>query len=276
MMKTFSLAGALLFSLATAVPSAATMNVTVSGQTVIGILDTDMDGMPDPPDDCSFKASLSGGSNLLVDGMIGTGIALQGCTGDYMGTTSANGSIGINFTSAPGVVGFVQLPTMVNFFNGGGGGGAGVAMSPSQVTIEFEDGTPIEETAGAMICSNGGPAVIVRTTDGTTVLFALEFYPDAANPTYLKAPNIPISNAMGQTVFVDGYIPVTPDRKITVTVGTGDPVVEIALDELQPCGGPAVPTMNEWGLIALMVALLAGGVWVLRRRRSFAGSLSML
>jgi hypothetical protein len=140
----------------------------------------------------------------------------------------------------------------------------------------LEDGTPVEETAGGALCSNGGPAVIVRATDGTTLLFALEFFPSAASPMFLKAANIPLANTVGEKVFVDGYIPVNPDGTITVMrEGDSSPIVEVPLASLDPCGGPGVPTMNELGLIVLMFGLLAGGVWMLRRRPAFANSLAL-
>ena len=278
MMKKSSLAAALVLAFGSTASWAASSALLVSGQSTVAVLDTNMNGMPDPPDDCSFKAFLNGG-NLLVDGMIGEGLALQGCSGDFMGTASTNGGIDINFTSAPGVPGGVQLPTKATFFppsGGGAGSGAGNVMTLDHATIQLQDGTPIEETAGGVICTNGGPAVIVRATDGTTVLFALQFFPSANNPTYLKAPSIPLKTAVGEMVFVDGYIPVTPDGKITVMPeGTTTPFVEIALADLAPCGGPGVPTMNELGLIALMLGLLAGGVWMLRKRPAFASSLTL-
>ena len=279
MMKTFSLAAALFVSLGAASSWAQpTDPLLVSGQTTIAILDTDMDGMPDPPADCSFKA-FTGGGNLLIDSMIGEGIPLQACTGDYMGSTHTNGGIAINFTSAPGVVGGVQLPTKASFFSGGGGGGGAGnnhVMTLDHATIELEDGTPAEETAGGAICTQGGPAVIVRATDGTTLLFPLQLFPSANNPTFLKAPNIPLVTSVGEKMFVDGYIPVTPDGKITVmTEGSTTPFTELDLADLDPCGGPGVPTMNELGLIVLMLGLLAGGVWMLRRRPSFATSLML-
>jgi hypothetical protein len=251
-------------------------DISVSGQTVLGILDTDQDGMPDPPNDCSFKANILG-TAFMVDGTQGnTGLQLQGC-GDFMGTAGANGSIELNFTSSAHVPGFVQLPAVVDLFHGGaGGGGAGgappVALPVNRLEIELGG----SEDAGGLLCSLGGPVVQIRTTDGTTVVAALEFFPNASNPQYLKAPNIPISNSIGQRVLVDGYIPVTPDRKIIVTIeGVDDPVVEIDLDHLDPCGGLAVPTTTEWGLIALMLGLLAAGVWMLRGRPGFANGLAM-
>jgi hypothetical protein len=277
MMKKSSLVAALLLTLGTAPSWAQPTPLLVSGQQTIAILDTNMDGMPDEEDDCSFEASLNG-ANLLIESTLGAGVALQGCTGDYMGTASANGGIGINFTSAPGVVGGVQLPTKATFFSGGGGGGGAgnSVMTLDRATIELEDGTPAEETAGGSICTQGGPAVIVRATDGTTMLFPLELFPSASAPSYLKAPRIPLADSTGEKMFVDGYIPVTPEGKITVMrEGATTSIVEIDLADLDPCGGPGVPTMNEFGLIALMLGLLAGGVLVLRRRPAFANALTL-
>jgi hypothetical protein len=274
-MKGSVLAAALLVSLGATASWAAP--VLVSGDTVIGILDTDMDGMPDPPQDCSFMGDLTG-NTLTIDSTLGTGVALQGCTGDYVATTSANGTIDVNFTAAPGVVGTVELPTLASFSHANGtgsGAGNGNGTFLDQAFIQFQNGLPSEDTATAFLCSNGGPAVIIRTTGGTTVLFALQFFPDANEPEYLKLPNIPISNSVGEKVFIDGYIPVTSDGRLTVMVGA-ETFVDIPLTELQACGTPAVPTMSELGLIALALALLAGGVWVLRKRPAFARSLSML
>jgi hypothetical protein len=143
-----------------------------------------------------------------------------------------------------------------------------------KLEIDFEEGS---EDAGGCLCNSGGPAAQVRTTDGMTVLMPLEYFPDSNSPQYLKAPGIPISNAIGNKVFIDGYIPVTSERKIIVQLeGGDDPLVEINLDNLSPCGTQAVPTATEWGLIALMLGLLAVGVWVLRQRPRFANAMAML
>lgn len=277
MLRSSSMVAAVLVLLGATELMAQPMDVTVSGQNVIAILDTDMDGMPDPPNDCNFTAQVTG-SNLMVDGNLGTGTQLQGCTGDYMGTVSPNSGFEINFTSAPGVVGFVQLPTLVDLFQGSGGGGSGVPSNGplviDKIEIDFEEGS---ENAGGCLCNSGGPAAQVRTTDGMTVLMPLEYFPDSDNPQFLKAPGIPISNAIGNKVFIDGYIPVTSERKIVVQVeGSDDPIVEIDLDNLSPCGTQAVPTATEWGLIVLMLGLLAFGVWVLRQRPRFANAMAML
>lgn len=275
MKKSSSLAAAALVLLFGAPGSMATQDVMVSGEKVIAILDTDQDGMPEKEDDCNFRAEVDG-ADVMVDASLGTGIQLQGCSGDYWGTGSTNSGIAINFTSS-NAVGTVQLPTMVDLHgsngNGAGAGSNGLPhlVDPPLLEIDFPDAS-----ASGSLCSSGGmPAVQVRTTDGTTVVFPLTFYPSMSEPEYLKAPKIPISNVIGQTVLIDGYIPVTPDKMIIATLEGGNgPIVEIDLNRLPGCGGLGVPTTTEWGLIALVLALLATGVWLLRGRPQFVSGLS--
>jgi hypothetical protein len=62
--------------------------------------------------------------------------------------------------------------------------------------------------------------------------------------------DVPASTSM--VMVISGFIPAT-DTNCNYTY---------ALNST-----PAVPTMNEWGLIGLCVVLMSAGVWVVRRRR---------
>jgi hypothetical protein len=135
------------------------------------------------------------------------------------------------------------------------------------------------EMSGSL-CSAGGPAAEVMTADGMRLLVNLTFAEDAGGQDYLCAPNLPMRDpGFGPVLFIDGYVPITEDRRITVALENEgvEMVAEVDLNDLPPCGGGfAVPTATEWGLIALMVALLTTGVWALSRRHSFSHGLPLL
>ena len=131
------------------------------------------------------------------------------------------------------------------------------------------------------LCSAGGPAAEVTTSDGVRMLVSLSFTEDAGGQDYLCAPSLPMRPpTFGPNVlFIDGYVPITEDRKIQVALENDgiEEVAEIDLNALPACGGDfAVPTSTEWGLILLMAVLLAAGVWTLSRRQSFSHGLPLL
>lgn len=249
----------------------APMPILVSGQATIAILDGNGDGPGSPPD-CGFSATFDPVNDaLVVTGMQDVNNPMQGCSGMFMGTAtegSDSSSAFINMVfNASTAVGTVLLPTVIQAIDGSPDGDP---LELDELSIEFGDGGG---NAGGILCTVGAPVALVSTTDGTRVLVPLTFFPSRDMPQFLKIANLPVSSIFGDTLKIDGYIPITTDRRITVEVGA-ETILDTDLDELAPCpGGVGVPTATQWGLIGLVVGLLLLGTWAVARRPGFAEAL---
>ena len=71
----------------------------------------------------------------------------------------------------------------------------------------------------------------------------------------------------------NAYIPVNSDGTLTLALANapGTNLVDIDLNHLPACGA-AAPSLSEGKIIALMLALLVSGTWLLSRRPGFGQS----
>jgi len=242
------------------------------------VIDRDDDG-PDATDDCYFKFTgepgFSGPMTMqLVDALGMTCNPVLPCTGTFDLNPGVNAEVTLD--ACDGSPNF-PLPFSVNLFRAGPPPGPTDALlSPNTVELTADD-----STLSFVFCDANGPAVRFEAF-GMSLLFALEFYPDAANPTHIRIPKFWV----GLTSPGDGdaYLPLV-GRKATVT-SADDPTrthVEIdfgalcdcALEGVCPVGSSAVPAASAGGLAALALSLLLIGSWAMRRRRGFARSLPL-
>jgi len=138
--------------------------------------------------------------------------------------------------------------------------------------------------ASGLLCSQGGPAVVVQTgPNAPRMLFGLQevdcsscpgsaCVPDTQNPTDLKV-TVPLRMTDGSLVTRDVFIPLQ-GMSLTLSLDSTS-LGSIPLGGLGSCVLPAAPTASEIGLVLLTLALLATGVWALGRRRTFSESIPL-
>ena len=96
---------------------------------------------------------------------------------------------------------------------------------------------------------------------GVGCLFAVDVYCITSSGTFLYQAGATF-NASGTSLTVNG--PLTPDSVYFLTVaGTTDPID----GSFSP---RTIPTLGPWALAALVLLLLAGGVFYMRKRRHTA------
>jgi hypothetical protein len=133
----------------------------------------------------------------------------------------------------------------------------------------------VREANGTTVIATGGTATLTATDDAATVATAVEAsWSDGSGDIYITTapPKTPDEEL---TVWDD------EDRSFRVYIhnaaggayseitlgGTSIDGVTYTLDATVHTG---IPTLSEWGLIILTVLLVATGVWMMRRRTSFA------
>lgn len=241
------------------------------------VIDRDDDG-PDATDDCYFKFTgepgFSGSMTMqLVDALGMDCNPDLPCTGTFELNPGVNAEVTLD--ACDGSPNF-PLPFSVNLFRTGAAIPTNALLSPNTIELSAND-TGLR----FVFCDANGPAVRFEAF-GMSLIFALDFYPDAANPTHIRIPKV----WLGLTTGGDGdaYLPLV-GRKATVTSAT-DPTrthVEIdfgalcdcALEDLCPVSSSAAPAASARGLAALALSLLLIGAWAMRRRRGFARSLPL-
>jgi hypothetical protein len=137
-----------------------------------------------------------------------------------------------------------------------------------------------DDRGDGFLCNAGGPAVQVRLDNGVRLLFNLFYFPDSSNPTHICAANVPFEIGFGE--FDNHTVCIAVDENgntnMALQSDPNSPFLEILFSDLPGCtaGRQAAPTASEIGLAALALALLAGGVALLRRRGDFTDSLPLV
>jgi hypothetical protein len=258
---------------------AQTGNVVVSGQSNLVIIDGNNNG-PDA-NDCRLTASLMSGLLTVTAAQDSTTPVLL-CAADYFGyfvsgTDSSSDYAGaeVNF-STPTVP---DLPLAGEFVDEEAvPDGPPVRFNDPADYFSVEQGLGGTELANVLLCQADGPAALVRLPGLTSFLMQLSFFTDASNQMYLVVPSLTLGLAANpsQTATLNGYVPLTSNRSLTVAVDTAPSalILDINFNQTPPCSTrTAAPTLTEWGLIGFALSLLAGGVLTLRRRSAFANAL---
>jgi hypothetical protein len=108
---------------------------------------------------------------------------------------------------------------------------------------------------------------------GLTGLFdmPLQYYPNSANPTHLMIPN-PIPAPGGINIDTDGawFIPVDAASR-TMTLNCPGGIGPFTINDTayatsgQICSGHSIPLSGGWGSALLVLGLLGGSLWAMRR-----------
>lgn len=263
----FALIGALLL-LPTSVTFAAisTSSISVSGQPFLGIVDGNGDGPG--PGDCKFTGMADSAGGLHVMTTQDTHTPLQACSGGYTGNVdpgfATDTSVAGMFTMASIVGGIANPPFMFDgsfLPQGGASAGGAAATGPRTVTkVTFTDGLGNIVGAGS-ICNS---VARVTLSNGAPIGVGI----DMNTPGFLHVSNIPFEKAnLSGVVFKDVFIPKT-DGTVTFALDNSPTNILLQILLTSTCPGGA-PALSEWKLIFLAVGLLAGGVWMLGRRRAF-------
>jgi hypothetical protein len=255
-----------LVTAAAAAPAPSGTPVLVSGQNILAIIDGNGDGPG--LGDCDFMATLNNfmvirngtSADLAIFAMQDQHTPLRACAGGYSGNASRMGNVGeVNITGSTIPAG--SLPLMATLLD-------------NRITIS--DGA---QGAGTLLCNDAGLAARV-SVGNQMLLVGLSFFPSAGMPQFLKIPHLPLqlwtNLAAGSFSFFDAYIPVTPDKHVTLALSNapGDLLLDIDLNGLPGCAR-LVPTATGWGLMLLTMTLLAIAAWRLGLRPGYQ-SLAML
>jgi hypothetical protein len=264
-------------------------DVLLSGQTTIASIDADQDGTIEEPEDCNLSAkSEPNGANLTIMGTQMPGPnQLKACSGNCWGSTDVFSDFAevmiqsCTYSSPPFV------PLLADFCStssscsanptasatGGRAAGAGplqiVAGEIFQTSQGFRSGF-------GRLCNAGGAAVQITDEGGNTVLRSLDPYPNAQNPTHLCVQDVPVQLLSGQFVLRTACFPIrNGGADFALSGNPSNAIVVMTFADLAGCSTGAAPTMSQWGLIMLLLALLVVGVWAVGRRPGFYGSLSL-
>lgn len=254
-----------------------TTPLLTSGMTYAAKIDTDLSGTPSA-NDCTFTPLIDTNTGALSISAVQTGgVLLKACAiGPYQGSA--------------------LLHPSGNFFNllinQPAGGGEDIPVSAQAIDESRPGGRPLAITrlnidgglGSGNLCNVGGePGIAARSSNGTFFVGGLTFYPSDVSPTHIKIPafamSMPFFCTQGDTggrFCLDAYVPIRTDHTIDVMPDGADvPSAVVDLDNLPNCptGRNAAPTMTEWGIIGLIVALLVLGTWTIARRPSFVESL---
>lgn len=256
--------------------------VQMAGGPILLLIDADGDG-PEPDVDCTVRATFDGGNLAITKTQTNTPL-IKGCNG---GTTSGAMVSGqdsssdyvvtdLLSTSAPSqatpprpqLAGLFVIPFRVDAyeeFPNNNPDGFPAAID----TFEFEDGNGTVLATG-YLCEASGPAVLIDFGPASLTV-PLELYPNAGAPTHLRIANAPYElgppNA-GNIDLVDVYLPLQ-DGSIRVGIEGQSPLlVDIPLDDLDPCRAKsAAPALSSWAMALMAMGLLVGGMRRRSRRR---------
>jgi hypothetical protein len=260
-------------------------NVKFAGQTTIGSIDMNDNGVPDEPEDCNFSA-FADGSALQVNGTQTGANKARPCLGrcvgsgfvsvDFAETIINDCDWGIHSPGAP----FVPLvadfcSTLASCQSGSAPvAHAGQAPTPLQITAGLITRITTSTVAGfGQLCTAGGPAVEITTDRGVKVVRNLFAYPNASNPTHMCASDYPVQLESGEIVNRTACFPVA-DGSTPISIGDEPPLVIIALDALPDARGARRADDEPVGLIGDAVAADARRVGIVRRR-GFAEALRL-
>jgi len=267
--------------------------ILLAGSDQLAIIDANDNGILGEDDDCVVHARTDG-SHLDVFGRQSSSASnrmalcsnpsdLSSNEGHCWGTGSVSSSADVllntcDFAGAPFVPFEADFCTSMASCNSD--------TAPSAATTNQDGSGPLKITAGVVfqttfitpfesgsgqVCSAGGPTAQITGDDGVTVLRQLVTVQDGSN-SYMCAHNVPVELLGGGFVFKTACFPVRNGGADFALENTPDtPFVVIDFSSLPGCGRlTGAPTMTEWGLITLMLALLAFGTWTLGRRPGFS------
>lgn len=265
------------FNMASVADAQPSTPLLTSGMTYAAKIDTDLSESP-TANDCTFSPLIDTNTGAISITAVQTGgILLKACAiGPFEGSAilSSTGNF-YNLQIDEPAASAEDIPLAATATDESRPGGTPLAIT----RLDIADGL-----GSGNLCNVGGePGIAARSSNGTFFVGGLNFYPNDANPTHIKIPALVmgmpflcLQGASGGRFCLDGYIPVNMDRTVDVMQdGADDPDVVVDLDNLPNCptGRNAAPTTTEWGVIGLIVALLALGTWGIRRRPSFVHSL---
>jgi hypothetical protein len=268
------LIGAMLLLLASRTLAVPANNVLVSGQTKMAIIDGNDNGPDD--DDCSFTGVSDAMGNVTVSTTQDENVPLRVCSGQYWGsidpTFPTDSSILGKFTSSSitGGIGYPNVPFSFDgtFLPNGGGAGGGAAADGARTVTKVELTNGMGQVVGSgSICDS-----VARVTLDNGMTMAVGLLMDT--PGFLRVQNLPFEkDDLSGFVFKDVYIPKT-DGVVTFSLENAPNTILVQILLAGTCGRGA-PTLSEWNLGFLALALLAGGAWMLGRRRSFYQTLPL-
>lgn len=226
----FQVVGFAALSLCT--PTLMAVDVLVSGEQTVLVIDIDGDG-PDETEDCRFTATFNNSRYRFSPA--GDTETLRGCTGDLFmdlrnqgqdsssdwvefdtstsGTAASGGSPGF-----PAMTGFLTFPFEIELIDESGSPD-GRPLDLNWIRFEDPPGTDTVKTE-AFICDNDGPVLALEVIrDMLVVHIPFKPYPSAESTEYLSLQNIPFEMAppnAGTIANHDVYLPVTEDGHVTV------------------------------------------------------------
>jgi hypothetical protein len=270
--------------------AASQQDLLVSGKSTIAMIDADNDGGFDD-DDCFLSAKMDAdGSNLATAGEQPSGpdklrVCDGGCTGSGLASMDFL-EVMLNtceFAAGPFVPMLADFCTSASSCESSTAMTAGVGRPAGAEPLNIVAGTVFrtffgpQNVGGGQVCSAGGPTAQITGEDGVTVLRSL-LPLTIGDDSFLCASQVPVQLVSGPFVFRTACFPVRNGAADLALSGTPDaPFAVIPFDSLAACSGRGAPapTVSEWGLIGLMMALLAAGTWLLARRSSFAAALPL-
>lgn len=274
---TLAVCTSLLGVVALATHSHAQSSILFSGQPSV-IVDTNGNGMPDPNDGRWVAAPVNG--QLRFFGIQGSGPGtklLRALSGDFVFNVNlfTPSAAAIQLASAPDVTPPIKPQNLVTV----NASQPTADSTYSQVTIATAN-----DTSGGSICSsNGVTAAQVTLSSGLRVNVGITPYPGSSNPTHVAVP-VPLEETNGAMSGATVFLPAVQSSSSSgspltkVTAASSDtptsPFLSIAVSgPLPTCSGivSGVPSASVAALLAATLALLASGVWFLRRRPAFRG-----
>lgn len=272
------------------------MDLMVSGQKEIAIVDANENGTLGDADDCTFGAQIemSGPLTVTTSQSSMASNRLRACMGpcNGYGMLDSSSAMATIFScdwdsSSPGgpfVPACMEFGSSVPSSSSsscsvtGMGASQGAMSGPLEIKAGrlFYPGFEfiIPEPGFGFLCNAGGLAVEISTISGRIVVTDITFKGDPPTHACVK---VPFELDDGSKKLLDACVPLTMNGDIEYAAGSGDPFAVTPLTGLPSCGGRnAAPTASDLGMVALGLALLGMGAWMLGRRRGFSDSLPLL
>jgi hypothetical protein len=267
--------------------------LVAAGQTVMAVVNTNDNNSLNDPEDCKIMAEVDEDAVMTQSGTLTvTSVqnateetSLQYCEETFSGPAFLSPGMGeMNLSRNPGdtqqsiitlLTGLSSPSSTPSALAGNAAGDGPFRLGAATLRSIF--GTDRGE---GVLCNAGGPAIQVRLDNGVKMIFNLQPFPDASNPTHMCARGVPLEVGFGEFDTHDVCIPVDANGNTPIALENApdEPFMVILFSQLPACslGREAAPTASELGLILLALALLGGGVWLLGRRQAFADSLPRL
>ncbi len=269
---------------------AAATSVLFSGTTAMIIIDGDGDG-PDAGD-CRYLVDFTD-PVLTITPVQDANNPIRACTGTKSGSlffgsdsSSDYGVASLSSTTSevstatpplPPLSQLLSVPVQVELIAEAFGAPDGLPLEINQ--IELQSVETSQEFATAFVCNAAGPALQLHIpAGGPALLLPLTPYPNAQSPTHLRVASLPFERAapnLGSFTFLNVYLPLENGAYTAALATSPDSLlVNVVLSALRRCAGRnSAPTATDWGLVALVLAMLGLGSWRLGRRRRFYESL---